>query len=362
MKKNLPKWMLFLTICCIVAIFNLFSEPAESQQSSGIDKTKIEAARAFFKGKYIEFIVGTEPGSSYDGKARLMVPFIEKFIPGVKVLVKNMPGAGGMTSVNAIYRAKPDGLTIGIAAGVGMVANQIAGSPVIRYKATEFNYLGRINAERRVLVASNESKVKDAKSVMKADFPVKQALTGPGSGSYAITQLVLRTLGFPRKEILGYKSGPEAELAVIKGEVDLHMGSEDGAMPIIETKEVRPILQLSPTNIVGLENIPNLLTKDVDTFGLSKEQLRRINLAGDLMGVGRIIIASPGIPPERVRVLEEAVQRAIKDPEYVSLCQKSGDARSLDPLSGKELAELVNRLLNLPADLRAELQGLMKTK
>ena len=62
------------------------------------------------------------------------------------------------------------------------------------------------------------------------------------------------------------------------------------------------------------------------------------------------------------KTLEEAVQKTINNPEYVSLWKKSGENRTIDPLTGREVAEAVNRLLKLPSDLKAEMKNLMKAK
>lgn len=361
MRSNLLKGILFLTIGVAVMVVSMWGRLAEAQPPGVPDKAKIDAARAFFKGKSIDFIVPYAPGGGYDGKARMMQPFMEKYIPGVKILVKNVPGAGSMVATNQLYVAKPDGLIIAILTGVGMVANTLGGSPIIKFDVTKFTFLGRVNAERRFLMGGLNSKVKDLESLMKSPVPVRQALTGPGSGSYAVSQIVLRSLGFPREEIIGYQSSAEAEMGVIRGEADIHLSTESG-FNLVERKEVRAIVQLAPENIEVLGNIPNLFTKDVEKLNLSEGQLKRIKLASDLMALGYIIGAPPQVPSERAWILEEAVQKTIHDPEFVALGKKSGWAPNIDPLTGKEVLEVINRSLNIPPDMKAEMKELMKAK
>ena len=361
-KPCLFRKMLCSIFVCTLLGATLGDRSAEAQQAGGPDKAKIEAARAFYKGKSLEFVVPFGPGGSYDAKARMMAPFLEKYLPGAKILVKNVPGAGSMVGTNQLYVAKPNGLTFAILTGVGMVANQVGDSPVVKYDAMKFTYLGRVVAERRVVTASLGSRVKDLDSMLKATVPVKQALTGPGAGAYVISQLVLKALGFPREEVLGYQSSAEAEMSLIRGETDIHFTSEDAAMTLIERKEVRPILQLAPKNIEGLTNIPNLLTKDVDKLKLSEKQLKSIRVAGDMMALGYIVAAPPRVSAERAFILEEAVQKTLHDPNFVALCKKSGGARDVDPLTGKEVFGIVNRILNVSTELKAEMQALMKAK
>src|SRR5690349_11120621 len=67
-----------------------------------------------FKGKTVNMIVGSEPGGGTDAAGRLTAPFFEKYLPGnPAIVVRNMPGAQGVTAINsAIQQTKPDGLTI----------------------------------------------------------------------------------------------------------------------------------------------------------------------------------------------------------------------------------------------------------
>ena len=332
-----------------------------AQETKAPDKAKIAAARAFYKGKSIEFVVPYGPGGGYDAKARMMQRFMEKYLPGARVLVKNVPGAGSMVATNQLYMAKPNGLTIAILSGVGIAANQIAGSPIIKYDVTKFTYLGRVSAERRVLIAGLNSKVKDLDSLLKPSGVVKQGLTGPGSGAYAVSQIVLNALGFPREEVIGYQSSAEKEMGIIRGEADISLSTQ-GGMELARRKEVRVIFQLSPDTIEGLEKIPNLFSsKDVARLKLSEAQLRRLQFASDLMALGYIVGAPPKLPPERAWVLEEAVQKTLRDPDFIAFAGKSVEY-NIDPLTGSEVSETMNRIIRVPPDVKAEMQQLMKAK
>lgn len=69
----------------------------------------------FYKGKQIRLIASTEVGGLYDIYARLLAPVLAEHIPGApRVVVQNMPGAGGIKMVDYIYSAAPrDGTVIG---------------------------------------------------------------------------------------------------------------------------------------------------------------------------------------------------------------------------------------------------------
>ncbi len=67
----------------------------------------------FYEGKTITIIQGRDPGGTGDLRARSLVPFLQKYIPGNPTIVMEyMPGGGGRKAANHLYRsARPDGLT-----------------------------------------------------------------------------------------------------------------------------------------------------------------------------------------------------------------------------------------------------------
>src|SRR4051794_18232780 len=76
--------------------------------------TIASAASADFKGKTVEVVVGSASGGGTDTTARLIVPYIQKHLPGNPVMViRNMPGAEGVTALNyVVQQTRPDGLTL----------------------------------------------------------------------------------------------------------------------------------------------------------------------------------------------------------------------------------------------------------
>ena len=72
--------------------------------------------RSVFEGKTFNILVGFPPGGPHDLEARVFARHLRKYLPGQpRVLVQNMPGAGGMIMFSHLYsRAKPDGLAAGI--------------------------------------------------------------------------------------------------------------------------------------------------------------------------------------------------------------------------------------------------------
>ena len=84
---------------------------------AAIGLVAMPGARAddFYKGKTVTIYVGLSPGGGYDTNARTVGRHLGKHIPGnPAVVVRNMPGAGGLVMTNYIANAASmDGLNIG---------------------------------------------------------------------------------------------------------------------------------------------------------------------------------------------------------------------------------------------------------
>src|SRR5688500_8445439 len=67
----------------------------------------------YYAGKTIAIIRGGGPGGSGEFQSRVLMPYLQKYIPGNPTIVMEyMPGAGGRKAANYFYTAKPDGLKI----------------------------------------------------------------------------------------------------------------------------------------------------------------------------------------------------------------------------------------------------------
>jgi tripartite-type tricarboxylate transporter receptor subunit TctC len=62
--------------------------------------------------------------------------------------------------------------------------------------------------------------------------------------------------------------------------------------------------------------------------------------------MGQTFAAPPGVPPEIVQALRTAFDATVKDPEYLEMMKKAGNA--LNPMSGEELTKIVLKTIATP--------------
>src|SRR4029450_13737607 len=97
----------------------------------------------FYRGKTIRIVHGRDAGGSGGLRAKPLVAFLQKKIPGNPPIVNEvMPGGGARKAANYIYgSAVLDGLTIGNA-GSGMVSSAVLGETGVQYDIDKLIFLG----------------------------------------------------------------------------------------------------------------------------------------------------------------------------------------------------------------------------
>jgi tripartite-type tricarboxylate transporter receptor subunit TctC len=300
-------------------------------------------AASFYKGKVVSFVVGFSPGGGVDVSSRLMANTMGKY-GNCSVVVRNMPGAGGILGLNHVYTADPDGLTVMIAPlGLTEVA-QLLKSPGVKYDCRRFNWLGRFNTEPQVLVTGINSPYKSLDDVRKAKTVFSTGAEPTARASLAIL-IAAEALGLDNlKVIYGYPGSAEQILALIRGEADLY--SPSLGTYLRQKKELRPLLVIERKRVADIPDVPAL-----GELSIKKESKDLVEAFLNIWDIGLSVITTPGVPPERVRFLREILAKSLQDKELLAKAAKLDI--SLNPLPGDQVEKLVKNALGLsPEDLK----------
>ena len=293
-----------------------------------------ESAADFYKDKTLTYIVATSPGGGYDTYARLIAKHMEKNLPGTRIVVKNIPGAGHIIGTNQLYAAKPDGLTIGTF-NTGLIYAQLLQREGIRFDLTKLTYLGKAAADPRVLVVSAESAIKTFDDLLNVKKEVNFAASGPGSASYNETKMLINALDLNVKLIPGYK-GQEGEMAMMRGEVVGQLGSRSSLMPFVKNGYGRIILQIGGEKADGVP-----LASEAIKSGQGRAVAALIASQAEL---ARLTAAPPGVPADRARFLIDAYKKTLTGAEFNAQARKL--AIPVVPLFGVKVANLVSAALD----------------
>jgi len=107
--------------------------------------SEVSAQAPYYQGKTIRIVVGYPAGSAHDLWARLIAPYLTKFIPGnPNAIVQNMSGAGSMVAANYVYGvAKADGLTLGVV-NAALYFEQVMGRKEVQFDWSKFAWVGSV--------------------------------------------------------------------------------------------------------------------------------------------------------------------------------------------------------------------------
>ena len=265
-------------------------------------------ARAEYPDHNIDMIVPYGPGGGFDVYARAVGRMMDKILPsGVKVIPRTVPGAGGKRGTATIYRAKPDGYTMGIVNLPGMAEPLILGEPA-QYDLDRITWVGVVNIGVYAIIVGGKSKFNSIEDMRKS--PKQVFFATAGGTDYSTARITASVLGINAKFLTGYKGGPDAQLAVVRGEADAGIGPDVTITPRIGSHELKPLLALQSK--ASKPMFPGLAVAD---------DVGHPELAN--LGLYRLFAAPPGMPEGVRTALIGLVQKALNDPELAAWGKKS---------------------------------------
>ena len=309
----------------------------------------------FYQGKTIRIVVGSTTGGGYDLWARVLARYYGKHIAGnPTILVQNMPGAASIVATNYLSNvAKPDGLTLG-ALLPAIYFDQLVGRPEVKFDFAKIPWIGSPEQNDIVHYMRADSPYKTIDDIRKAKEPPRCGSSGTGTTGFYIPRLLDEVLGTKHIIVSGYPGGSEIDLAVERGEVHCWsplVATFFGREPYISWQKkgfVRVLLQTNRKRDSRLGDAPTIyeLMDQHKTSEAGKRLTRVILVAATL---GRPIAATPGIPPDRLKLLRDAYLKTLKDPDLIAETKRQ--RWDIDPLSGEEMEQLSKEVMAQPKDV-----------
>jgi tripartite-type tricarboxylate transporter receptor subunit TctC len=300
-----------------------------------------------FRGKTITYIVSTGPGGGYDTYGRLISRYLQKHLPGSRVIVRNVPGAGHIVGANTIYAAKPDGLTIGMF-NTGLIYDQLIKREGVLFDLNKFSWIGKAADDTRALMLSKTSGFKNIEDVIKAKGPIKFAAAGVGSAAYNDTRILADALHLNVQIVPGF-TGNEGEMSMLRNEVVAEVGTAESMEQFVKQGHGFFALALSG-DATSLPGVPRAAQYVKDDRGK-----RLLALVETLSEIGRLTAGPPGIPANVLAAEREALTAAMKDPELLAEAKKLD--LDIDPAPGDVVEARIKAALNQPPETVAALKS-----
>lgn len=307
-------------------------------------------------GKTVSLIIGFGPGGGYDLWGRTVARHIGKHLPGNPTVVpQNMPGAGSYVAASHIYNAAPKDGTVFAIIARDAALGPLSNAPGARFDATKMGWLGSPTREHNVCIANADAKVKSAAELRQTVLILGD--TGPGTGTRSYPKVLNDLFGFKFKLVSGFRSSADVFLAMERNEVEGICESFDSVMQRkpewIPNKTVNALLQAGADSPALLKGVPNVL--DLAKTYDERQTLQFLYAGQD---IGRPFVAPPDLPPARLKMLRDAFEATMKDPEFAAEVKRN--KFDLEPVSGTELTELIDKIYATPKPIIEKVSNLIK--
>jgi tripartite-type tricarboxylate transporter receptor subunit TctC len=256
------------------------------------------------QGRPIRLIVPYAAGGPIDVTARVLAERVRDTLG--PVIIDNRPGAGGNIGADAIAKAAPDGLTIGIAATATHAVNPWLYTKLPYNAATDFVPITQMVRVPNVLVMNAEvaqrlkiNNLSDLIAYAKAN-PAKlnYGSGGNGSAGHLAGEMFKKEAGIFAVHI-PYNGGNPAQMALLSGQVDFNFDNLATAAPNIRSGKLKAIAVTTLTRASALPDTPPI----ADT------------LKGFAIDTWWGLVAPAATPKDVVARLNQAFVAALKAPE-----------------------------------------------
>ena len=282
------------------------------------------------QSKPIRLVVPYAAGGPLDVTARILAEAVKDSLG--TVIIDNKPGAGGNIGADAVAKAAPDGLTIGIAATATHAVNPWLFAKMPFNAANDFAPITQMVRVPNVLVMNADTarrlKIRSAGDLIAYARANPAKLNygsgGNGSAGHLAGEMFKKEAGIFAVHI-PYNGGNPAQLALLSGQVDFNIDNLATAAPNIRSGKLIALAVTTPTRVAALPDTPPLADTlkgfAIDTWwGLvapaatPKETITRLNQA---------FVAALNAPATRTRFATLLAEPAPSTPEeFGALMQK----------------------------------------
>lgn len=287
---------------------------------TGLGIVPVQAQQSFFQGKTITLIQGREPGGTGDLRTKSLVPFLQKYIPGnPTIIMEYMPGAGGRKAANHLFKvARADGTVIGNPS-IGTISSAILGESGVQYDIDKFSYLGSPYSTYHAVFLTRKEAGLNNVAKLQAATGVRIGAQSVGFVTYNEGRLFAYILGLKEPRFIAAFSGAEMDPALLRGEIDARATGVDS---IVQAN--RDWLGAnSPVDFHAIIEVPKgdknpdfPKLPELDTFAKSDLDKKVIHMARSFRIAGTPFVLPPGVPKDRVEVIQAGFRRTFQDKEF----------------------------------------------
>ncbi|WP_454726600.1 MULTISPECIES: Bug family tripartite tricarboxylate transporter substrate binding protein [Cupriavidus] len=269
----------------------------------------VPAAADTYPSQPVRLVVPFPPAGGTDVMARLVFNKVGASTHW-NVVVENRAGAGGNIGMEAVAKARPDGYTLGMGQTANLAINPTL-YPRMPYDAVkDFAPVALVSAQPLVLIVRNDAPYKTVADLVAAGKakPLSMASAGTGTVGHLTGEMFARRTGIKMLHV-PYKGASPALTDLLGGQTDFYFATPPIALPMLKGGKLRALAVTSAKRLPLLADVPTVIEG---------------GYAGFQAEDWKALVAPAGTPAEVIRRVNEAVNKAIAEPETVARMREEG--------------------------------------
>ena len=274
------------------------------------------AAPAFAQAERpIRFIVPFPPGGGTDVVSRELAQRIQAAL-GWVIVIENRPGAGGNIGLDAVARAAPDGLTVGLGQTANLAINPVLYPAMPFDPLRDFTLISTVAQQPLVLVTATRAPWTDVAGVVAAAQRAPLTAGHPGNGTvgHLTGELFARAAGVELTAV-PYRGAGGVVADLLARRIDLYFANPPSVRGLIEGGELRALAVTAPGRVAAFAAVPTFAESGYPGF-----------VAQNWTG----LVAPARLPPPLLAGWNGAVRAALAMPEMRRQLAQDGS----EPMGG----------------------------
>ena len=316
-----------------------------------------QSVEDFYSKRSISILVGFGPGGGYDTYARAISRHFGRHMPGEPaVVVRNMPGAAGMTLINALYNSIPaDGTQFGTF-DRAIPLEPLLHSASARFDPLQLGWIGSPSSEVSTCVGWHTARAKSVQDL--GTIEMLMAGTGAAADATIYPNIFREIIGLRFKVITGYQGAADALLAMEKGEVEGFcpwgwVSIQSQRPDWLRDGKINVLMQLGLRKNPAYPDIPLILD-----LAKTPDDRAALELVLAPLLFARPFAAPPGVPADRLAALRKAFRETVEDKAFRSDAEKIG--LSVDYVSDGEIDAQLKKLYATPPHIVERIRNATK--
>lgn len=228
-------------------------------------------AQGAYPSRTIRLVVPFATAGVTDTSARIVADKLSQEL-GQTVIVDNKPGAAGNIGTQMVAHAEPDGYTLLLAYDGTLVINPNVYQKVPFDPIKDFAPIGKIGDAVLMVVVNPKlqaTSLTELEAVAKATSGgLSYGSAGAGSTTHLAGEMLKQRTGMPLVHV-PYKGGGASMGDVVSGVLPMTFAAVAGAVPFVQSGQVRPIAVASRQRVPSLPNVPTFMESGLKDFEIN---------------------------------------------------------------------------------------------